>query len=422
MNKFHKIKTVLLAAALSAMVFAQSEEGKGPKLRFSGDVLINSAFETSKDSEYENKQEDGKTVEGEKKEVEGSKAKAFNTQYGWNAAFGVDFNDAFSVDFRLSNPSGYGLDMLNFKNGSGIWESLPMLPNAYFTWKPGMFSLKGGLLEVSGNTTLDLVAGAESEEGLWTYYWGWDAQYNASQGGLQLGFELSEGLALNLTAAMVSPTNELDAKTIYNEFRFILDADIALGDMISLKPVFQSRSYWQQGSYTEEKDGKDTTYETTPILLSYGADVGIALSEEFNLDIGIAGGNATYEKSKGKDSESKTSGTAFLAKVAPSLTLGIVEIEAQYSFGLLNMPKNKSKTGSVEEATKNTTIYHDIYLGAFFRVNDNFAFGPMFNMPMSTDKTSSKVTGGTDAQNKDDKYRTDAWSAMRAGLEFSASF
>lgn len=426
--KFSKV--VLLAAAASAMVFAQGADGNGPKLRFSGDVLINSAFETDKYYEYDDNYGVGNVLLSQEK-TEDEISKTFNALYGWNVLFGLDFGDNFSVDFRLSNQSGYGLDLLNFENGSSVLDHIPVLPNAYFTWRQGIFSLKGGLLEVSGNTALDLVAGVESGAGLWTYYWGWDCEYNASQGGIKLGFDLSESFALNLTAALVSPTNTLDDDPIYNEFRCILDADIALGDIITLTPVFQARSFWRQGYYYENINGELTIEDKTPLLLAYGADVGLALSDNFNIDLGVAAGNGTniyYSKTEigPNKNERKDGRFGLLAKVAPSFTFGINEIAAQYSFGMLTEKSKTEAEGSGIETTltrKNKTIYNDIYFGYFLRVHDNFAFGPSVNLALSSDKFRNKYeTNVPNAIAYDNDGNGEVYNVMRFGLEFVASF
>ncbi|MDR0303408.1 MAG: hypothetical protein LBH98_01375 [Chitinispirillales bacterium] len=376
---------LLVAAVFTAAVFAQSadkEEKSGAKLRFSGDFYINPAYEMQND--WQDKPEDG------------DKLDAFNVLYNWNTSFGVDFGDKFSLDFRLSNKAGYECDNLAFKNGS-VKELLPYLPNAYFTWKAGeVFSLSGGLLEVSDNTVLNLAAGYETGGGLYTSFANWATAYNNSQGGLKIGFDFSENFSLRLTAALASETNTFDYAEedyIHNEFRFILDADIALGEKVTLSPVFQSRSYWQNYTVGDKKKNS--------ILLAYGTDLNVEFSESVNLGLGLAFGNI---KGKGLDVETngeKNSAFGFLAGVNPEFTFGVNEVAAGYSFGRASDQHDKKKDL--------TTMYHDMYLCWLFRVNDYLALGPSAYAAIETSKTdNSDVKSG--------------YNWQRFGIEFVGSF
>jgi len=368
-----------VSAPISVAPVAEKEKS-GPKLRFSGDFYVNPAWER------ENTWEQAK---GEDKSDD--KTNAFNILYNWNTSFGLDFNDNFSLDFRLSNKSGYECDNLAFENGSAK-ELLPYLPNAYFTWRAGdVFSLSGGLLEVTDNTVLNLVSGYENSGGLYTSYANWATEYNNSQGGLKFGFDFSENFSLNLTAALVNESRE--GEVIENkEFRFILDANIALGEKITLSPVFQARSYYK--NYTA--GGK----EKSSILLAYGTDLNIELSDAVNLGFGVALGNIKGKDLSKLDGEKK-SAFGLLFGISPEFTFGVNEISIGYSLGLAS-DKNDGKKSL-------TNTYHDTYCVWLFRVNDYFALGPSAYVMLSGSKTDG-------SENKSGYI----WS--RVGADFVVSF
>ena len=394
-------KVALLAATvLTASVFAQPQLDE---FRFSGDMSINPGFDISNSFSWH----DGNKV-GERR------SSAFNMQYGWNVNMGLDFNDYFSMDFRLSNPSGHALDQLNFTNGSvqGVW-AVPQLPNAYFTWRTGgLFSLKGGLLRVDGNTVLDLVAGAEASRaelvsamseprlpnfgalGLWTHYSSWDATYNASQAGLQFCFDITDGVGINLTTALVKPSNYVwNQPHPHNEFRFILNADLELSHMLTLSPTIATRSFWR--AYNETNDQGETTPKT-PILFSYGVDAGVELNDMVNLNAGIALGNVRLDQDN--------SAFGFLFKVAPEITFGINEVFANYSLGILSVTEEVEN----DDNGKFTGVFNDLHLGWHFRMNENIAFGPAASMAFSSFSVDGDATNGL--------------NNLRFGLEFRAGF
>jgi len=420
---------VAVPARTAPALAAETEKEKsGPKLRFSGDFYVNPAWELNNDWENETIIKIGGSEITQKNE---DKTKAFFLLYNWNTSLGLDFNDNFSLDFRLSNKSGYECDNLAFENGSAR-GLLPYLPNAYFTWRAGdVFSLSGGLLEVTDNTVLNLVAGAETREGLYSFYSNWATLYNNSQGGLKFGFDLSENFSLNLTTALVNTHNTLENKT-HNEFRFILDADIALGETVTLSPVFATRSFWRMGYYSSTKNDVEKEEVKTPILLTYGADLGFAFSDAFNLDLGFALGNIRW----GKDRSEYSNGNkysydetefGFLVKVAPTLTFGINEVGLGYSLGVKNSNEKEKGTYNGKNASAketSSTMYNDLWFSWLFRVNDYFAFGPSASIISETNKFSGKYTSDIPALPADDDVKETLggtkWS--RLGIDFVVSF
>jgi len=418
--------TLLAAAVFSAAVFAQ--ENSGPKLRFSGDFYVNPAWEFQNNWYNETVVQSGNQTTTVKHE---EKTKAFNVLYNWNTSLGVDFSDNFSVDFRLSNQSGYECDYLTFESGSAK-GLLPYLPNAYFTWKAGeVFSLSGGLLEVTDNTVLNLVAGAETSEGLYSFYSNWATLYNNSQGGLKFGFDFSENFSLNLTAALVSETNTLLDNDIHNEFRFILDANIALGENVTLSPVVATRSFWKAGRYYSLKNDVEKNVRKTPILLTYGADLGLELSDAFTLDLGFALGNIRWEKGRAEDRGDKytydDTEFGFLVKVAPTLTFGINEVGLGYSLGVRNSNEKEKGTYNGKKASAKetySTIYNDLWFSWLFRVNDYFALGPSASMIFETDKFNGKYKSEIPSMpaNDDVKETLGGYKWSRFGIDLVVSF
>ncbi|MDR0305064.1 MAG: hypothetical protein LBH98_09925 [Chitinispirillales bacterium] len=412
-------------------------------MRFSGDFFLNPGFHFDNDYYYTGSYYDDDYYGPNKNVKVDYKSNTFNIQYAWNTRLGLDFGDNLSVDFRLSNPGGYGNDNLAFKDGNAKGY-IPTLPNAYITWKPGsLFKFYGGLLETKGNTVLDLVAGFESmfsasdfdvEDlydvgggyGLWTSFWNWDCEYNSSQAGLKFGFDFSDKFSLNLTTALVSPANALgDAYYIvyedgvpvdieyyyynHNEFRFILDADIGLGEKVTLSPVFQTRSFW--GTYYDYSNRKNKA----SVLLAYGTDIDFAFNDKFNFNVGVALGNIRLGKSYvvnydtwGDDIKS----FGFLVKAAPSLTLGINELAFNYSLGTGNVKLDEGVYGTYKESF----VCNDLYFGWHFLINDNIAFGPAVQLAFRSDKLKATY----ESIKSTDKIG--GYNYINFGLEFVARF
>jgi len=497
--KFSRV--ILLAAAMSAMVFAQDDDdyddnagrgftasptptfsasparadgntspsssaGRGRvKMRVSGDVDINSGFEF--ENNYSHRREirrdsdnnpvldrDGNTVFDTIKVDEWSRE--FNIMYHWNLRFGFDFGEKVSADFRFSNPSGYGGDNLN--GWMEIWEGtqsaegvnrwfqgyIPAIPNAYITLRPtSRFSFYGGLLEVKGNTVLDLVAGAEGillEEdinagGLWTNYSNWNAEYNSSQAGVKLGVGFSDNLAVNFS--ILAPTAR--------DFRFILDTDIGLGDAITLTPVIALRSF-NNMPYTYTPIGEEEEIERNPVLFAIGADLGLALSDAFNLDFGIALGNVKLGMWEAENNIPGTSSYegkgretlfGFLMKIAPLINFGMNEIAFQYSLGVGSFTERSDEEvnevgaggGSHSERFTFSSVYNDLFFGWNFRLSEHFAFGPNVAMAFRKDSFKERYdsslprdwgepTSADDVTNN----KLTGFNHIRLGLGFTANF
>ncbi|MCL2844775.1 MAG: hypothetical protein FWE23_04900 [Chitinivibrionia bacterium] len=493
--KFSKV--FLVVAAASAMVFAQNDadewfttppppaaaqptwtapaatsptttrernRNRNIGVRVSGDLYLNPGFEFA--NNYRHREEQRRNPDGSpvldrdgRPVIDTVRVDNvedwFDIMYNWNVRLGLDFNERVSLDFRFSNPAGYAGNNMN--RLSGLWRgsevttgqddwfrgwSIPRVPNAFITLRPNsMFSFYGGLLEIKGNTALDFVAGVEqrvhaplnnSAGGLWTSYQNWNAITNASQVGLKMDVELSPDFTLNFAA--LAPTDV--------DFRFIFGADIGLG-ALTLSPIITLRSF-DALSYSFENIDEEEVFRT-PVLFTYGADLGIELSDAFNLEVGAALGHIRlhYDESEtnipgvGTNSENeRLTGFGFLLRAAPTMTFGINEIAFSYSFGVARFTDKEYIESNVPGAsgshtTKSITssAFNDLALDWNFRLSDNFAFGPQFAMAFRRDRYRVQYDNAFPSPNLlpsssddiDDNKRT-GLRAARLGLGFTANF
>jgi hypothetical protein len=433
-------------------------------VRISGDVYLNPGFESENNYHHDHEQrigQDGPIVDRDGRPVMDtvkvdSIVDWFNIMYNWNVRLGFDFNERVSLDFRLSNPAGYGGNNMN--RLSNLWQgsevtdgvddwfrgwSIPAVPNAFITLRPNsVFSFYGGLLEIKGNTALDFVAGVESRlsdpdnvnaGGLWTSYWNWNNQYNASQVGLKMGVELYPDFTLNFAA--LAPTE--------NDFRFIFGADIGLGHALTLSPIITLRSF-DALSYEFENIDEDEVFRT-PVLFTYGADLGIELSDAFNLEVGAALGHIRLgydeweENMPGVGTDNgneRQTGFGFLLRAAPTMNVGINEIAFSYSFGVARFTNREYFESNVPGASGNHTTkeiassaFNDLALDWNFRISDNFAFGPQVAMAFRRDRYREQYDNSFPAPNDlasssddTDDNKLTGLRAARFGLGFTARF
>ena len=431
--KFTKI--VLLAAAMSAMVFAQDDDawfptpqpaptasswatptsqnrgGRDLNFRFGGDF--------SSDQYWRFENEWTKVGNGSKRrdDAEGD----FYAEYLWNFRMGLDVGDKFSFDLRFSNPSGYAGDLIPFNDASGrdnepTW--LPIMPNAFFTWDvSNLLTVRGGLLEHKGNTALDLVAGAEQirrlgfdNAGLYTSFSNWAKTYNNSQAGIHFAFDFSDMLTLNATAAF--PVNE-SWNAEGSDARLIFDADLDLG-ALTLSPVIHARFF--RNNYYDVVNEKDKN----SILWAFGVDADLELGGAFNLGAGIALGQITEFKVKDGNYSYRESMSGVLMRVSPSLDLGTSELTFNYSFGVGNQREKVEERSDYAKET-DRMIYNDMLFGWQYRFNDHLAFGPFFGLTTASyvGKYDYKWEGDSEKGNYDDKF---GWNSTRFGLNVVARF
>jgi len=440
-------KVVLLAAAMSAMVFAQSDDawfptppppapasaswqqntgGRDLNFRFGGDFSSDQYWNISNDWH--------KIGSGSKQS--GDAVSNFYAEYLWNFRAGVDVGDRFSIDVRFSNPSGYAGDLINFQHASGRYNEptwLPIMPNAFFTWEiSNLLSVRGGLLEHKGNTTLDLVAGMESsrgmdlesiyygyfnDEGIFTTYSNWATIYNNSQAGIHFAFDFSDAFTLNATAAF--PVNE-SRNADGSDARLIFDADLDLGTL-TLSPVIHARFFRNNYEFLDgfDEDEDPVFKDRNSILWTFGLDAGLDFGM-FNLGAGIALGQITENKQDHRTYSSRESMSGVLMRVSPSLDFGNSELTFDYSIGVGTIRDKEEDRDYLNEVTYRM-ISNDMSLGWAYRLNDHLAFGPFFGLTSSSFGGKYDWKEGDDSD-KGDFERTGGWNNVRFGLNVTARF
>jgi len=364
----------------------------------------------------------------------------FLTEYGWNFRVGFDFTDKGSFDLRFSNPDGYQLNRLVLREASAkewatLEDGLPILPNAYFTWRINdVFSFKGGLLEILGSTALDFVAGYErGEMELYTNYQNWGTLYNNSQAGVRFEFDISDRFALNFTGAF--PTNEKNIGD--NDFRLILDADIGRTGILTLSPMVHSRI--KHRNFNDQSQNDDRLRNS--VLWAYGLDTKLAINESVNIDLGTAMGHITEERNQKseiwgnrrhpgsfepifspEDALRKSLVSGVLVRIAPSFSFVVNQLAFSYGLGF-------SRDRTIDEAIRvsdrvvaaNLGTYSD-FLGEWnFRLNEYVKFGPFLSW--AADITGSRIRSEIDGRRDDIEGGTkNINNDINFGLRFFARF
>ncbi|MCL1946330.1 MAG: hypothetical protein FWF51_04135 [Chitinivibrionia bacterium] len=441
-------KVFLLSLILSITIFAQndnaSEKDKNITFRASGDLTLSPYGKVINGWETVDNRPQGSGEPKYEKQKFDDYEITFLSEYAYNLMLGFDVKDKFSFDIRISNPNGYEADLIPFGGGTakgwnplkedenGDHPYLPTLPNAYFTWKTNNVYIYGGLLEVKGNTTLDLSAGLETGNGLYTSDANWGTIFNNSQAGVKFGFDFSKNFALNLTAGFPSNSNEYNIELPQgNDLRFILDANINAGNF-TISPVAHARVLRNIYLTYDKESGYDNFRNA--IFHSYGLDAGFEFGNAFKLDIGAAAGNIVLYKQEyyeilpdGNNGEllatEREKMFGFLAKAAPSLTFGINEASVSYSFGLLRYKESEIiyENGNYNK-TNYLFYYNDLFASWHFRFNDYVAFGPMFAWTSNTYKLKLDYKIGDDTKKEIDESSPVGINVFRFGMEFVANF
>ncbi len=231
------------------------------------------------------------------KNVEGNDSSAapdYSNRYAWNLKWKINVNENLRFGIRLSNPSGYASDNVaeNLKwvtkrdYDVDVFNMLA-LPELYFNWSVGIFSLSAGIIPVYGNTALNLAAYETSERSpVSSTKLGykdagkspWKVLTNNSQKGLNLGFkfldnkETSVGMNVITSIASDAPiTDKYDAFQM-DQFRFIASFPVSMMEKkLFMLPVIHARLNTFRASDYEHADhsvvgGCDIVYKPVEAL------------------------------------------------------------------------------------------------------------------------------------------------------------
>lgn len=173
----------------------------------------------------------------------------YTNRYAWNLLAKVTVSENLMFGIRMSNPSGSGTENIadNVKSVSENNYTIVSLPEMYFKWSVGFFSLTGGIIPVPGNVILNLVT-FESDK---YYKVGsdlWAIRYNNSQKGLNFGFNFVKKENFSIGADILA-TLAVDAKgsekaDVYklDQYRFMVFFPISLlQNNLTLLPGMHAR-------------------------------------------------------------------------------------------------------------------------------------------------------------------------------------
>ncbi len=227
-----------------------------------------------------------------------SAAPDYSNRYAWNLKWKVKVNENLGFGIRLSNPAGYATNNIK-DNLTGTLKgnyTLVTLPELYFKWSLGLFSLSAGVIPVKGNTVLNLVAYETNERdtvpGSMLGYKNagaspWKVVTNNSQKGLDFGFlfvdkkEFSFGM--NVVTALAEDaklTDKYDAFKM-DQFRFIVSFPMAMMEKkLYALPVMHARLNAYRSKDYEEADHSVTG----------GCDVLYRPIDKLGIMVGLAGG------------------------------------------------------------------------------------------------------------------------------------
>ena len=174
-----------------------------------------------------------------------STAPDLTNRYAWNLKCKATVNENLLFGIRLSNPSGYATDNIadNIEWVTKGNYNLLTIPELYFKWSVGTFALSAGIIRVTPNSVLNLIA-YEHNNYLGAGISPWSVLLNSSQKGLEFAFGLVDNetmsLGMNLVAAMADDAAGTDTADafIHDQIRLILSFPATLLDKkLSLLPV-----------------------------------------------------------------------------------------------------------------------------------------------------------------------------------------
>lgn len=208
-------------------------------------VFAELKFDVSGDMQYRFRYD--YVLERNIEDEDSSRTPDFQNRYAWNLRLKITPNEYLKFGFRLSNPSGYGTDVVGEEASyeveseddsvtiiekEGISRVLS-IPEAYFKWTPGVIDLSAGIIPVYSNTVLDMAAASEYgyEDACEST---WKTEKNESQIGVKLGVNYLENddllLRSELVASMINDakgSNAYDA-LVHDKLRLILNVPVEL--------------------------------------------------------------------------------------------------------------------------------------------------------------------------------------------------
>jgi hypothetical protein len=221
--------------------------------------------------------------------------------FGWSYRLDINVNEQIDFTFRFADPDD-GTTILGSGQGERIGDALvPVLPNAFFTWKAAdKFRLSGGLLNVPSNAALEIHSSYVTESPTNT----WGNTFHSSLAGFNFALPLSSEFNAFVTAGIANApyardaqvkratTTSADTVASYNDGRIIVGANLTLAEKkVTLRPTLNIIT---TGDFVRNVDATAETPVMDTILsrgaqVSYGLDMGFRLADQFTLNADFAG-------------------------------------------------------------------------------------------------------------------------------------
>ncbi len=306
-----------------------------------------------------------------------SAAPNLTNRYAWNLKWKIAVNENLLFGIRLSNPSGYETDSITdnitwMENGN---YNLLTVPEMYFKWTVGIFSLSAGIIPVKANTVLNLVAYELQEIGdtLHTGYKNvgdntWSVKTNNSQKGLALGFDLISkedlSLGMDLVAAMAYNAEGSDKYNVfkYDQVRLILSFPTSLSNgMITLLPLLHARfnAFRSKDTVNTNSDWDEANHS-----IAGGCDLNIMAMEMLTIKIGAAGGmfNNSCQENDSLDTDNDNISDTPVAQTAPLGVLFKAGATVKPGFGtaIVNFRFGRSRDRKASPALNSDLLFWDI--------------------------------------------------------------
>lgn len=329
-------------------------EKKYPNIKQNGNINLISRMELHR----------AKDFEGEKRE-DLMNGNVRRLMLGWNYRFLVEINEKLDMGFRLSDPEGGQGETIAGSGKSGETNKLslllPALPNVWFTWKPAAnFNLSGGLVNVAGNTTLDLAAVAVTKDATRTFG---DTYYN-SLAGFDFAFPFASSKVFVTAGISDNSYYRQDPEVgtdSYSDAKIIAGANLSFAEnRIILKPAVQILTRGDVAHGFFDSDNKP--------LITEGIDAGFRISEVYSLNLGIC---AAHDKHKENGNFTLVNFSA-----EPVFNFGgennkLFNLRAKYGFFV----RNDADNDNIESAL----VQHiDTRLG--IAINEKFSIVPRYRL------------------------------------------
>lgn len=301
-----------------------------------------------------------KSSEGE----DSSAAPDFLNTYGWNLKWKINVNENLLFGLRLSNPSGYATDKIpdNMEWVTKGNYNLLSIPELYFKWSVGVFSLSGGIIQVKPNAVLNLIA-YEQKNYLGAGISPWSVLMNNSQKGLSIDLKLAENetfsFGTNLIAAIAKDAAGTDTANamIHDQIRLILSFPTTMFEnKVSLLPVMHVRFNAFRTI--------DTALDEASHTIAGGCDVKADFTENFSFLLGAAGGlfNNKCQEDDSMDLDDDGVNDQLIPQSAPLGMLLHAGIRNKDGFGkiMIDFKFGRARDREASQVINNNLLHWDI--------------------------------------------------------------